>query len=393
MKGKTMKKFQSLLLTCFLLSLSLMNPAWTTHATSFTATAVNCPKVVKITIKNFKYNDGVPVTIRTGDYVVWFNADDMPHTATATSASEQSFDTGILQPGEASEPRAFLKASGAAGFPYSCGIHPGMSGNLIVTAPTESDMPADCDHHQTPSEHSMVVLGNDPNSFFLHHIALFNDYNHFYHVTLEAKLEDPAAQKAYRDYRAANGDSLSILDPELFILTEIQTGKRTSFKANFQHLSWESEIRGLQGVTVTITRIIQFRKYNPNESYPDRLTYQLFGNAREVFLAHQVTAAPSFQQVVKLKDIAAFLSPTLIASNPLLVIPTKQLSSSSPRVMRTAVLSNGTHILLSPPVGTINPREPLKENEELEVQFAGETTLKKLTVGKLIYFDVRILNK
>ena len=53
----------------------------------------------------------------------------------------------------------------------------------------------------------MVVLGNDPNSFFLHHIALFNDYNHFYHVTLEAKLEDPDAQQAYRDYRAEHGDS------------------------------------------------------------------------------------------------------------------------------------------------------------------------------------------
>jgi hypothetical protein len=267
-----------------------------------------------------------------------------------------------------------------------------MSGSLIVTAPTDSEPPVDCDHHQTPSEHSMVVLGNDPNNFFLHHIALFNDSNHFYHVTLEAKLEDPAAQQAYRDYRAAHGDSLNVLDPELFILTEIQTGKRTSFIADFKHL-WESKIRGLQGVKVTITRIVQFRKYDPNEAYPDRLTYQLFGNAKEVFLAHQVTAAPSFQQVVKLKDVAAFLSPTLIASNPLLVIPAKQLSTSSPRVMRTAVLSNGTHILLSPPVGTINPREPLKENEELEVQFAGETTLKKLTIGKLIYFDVRILNK
>lgn len=369
-------------------------PAGGTH----TANGTPCPRTVRVTIKDFKYNDGRPVSINVGDSVVWFNADDMPHTATTDGDSAQSFDTGILQPGQASEPITFLAASSPDGFPYSCGIHPRMSGSVVVSAPAAAQGPAaggagGCDHHETPSEHSMVVTGNDPDGFFLHHISLFSDTNHYYHVTLEARLKDPAAQKAYRDYRAENGDSLAILDPELFLLPEIQSGKRTSFVATFNHGKWESVIKGLQGVGVDIVRVIQFRRYDPKAAYPDRLTYQLYGNGKEVFLAHQVTAAPSFQQVVKLKAVPAFLTPEVIKSSPLLIIPTKQLAESPSQVIRTAVLSNGTHILLSPPVGTLNPREPLKADEELDVRIEGLAETNKLIVGKLVYFDVRILNK
>jgi hypothetical protein len=106
-----------------------------------------------------------------------------------------------------------------------------------------------------------------------------------------------------------------------------------------------------------------------------------------------VTAAPSFQQVVKLKEVPPSISAQLLRNSPLLVIPTKRLSDSGQRNVKTAVLSNGSHILLTPPVGTLNPREPLNEGEEIEVRVEGVPKTEKLTVGKLIYFDVRILNK
>jgi plastocyanin len=397
-----MKPVNAIIVLCLLL-LALPHAAAGQHnhlpaGGTRTADDVPCPRTVKVTIKDFKYNEGRPVTINAGDSVVWFNADDMPHTATADDNEAQSFDTGILQPGQASEPIVFLAASGPAGFTYSCGVHPRMQGSVVVNAPPAPEghsagAAVGCNHHETLAEHSMVVTGNDPGGFFLHHISLFNDTNHYYHVTLEARLKDPAAQKAYREYRMKNGDSLVILDPELFLLPEIQNGKRTSFLAKFNHGKWESSIPGLQGVEVEIVRVIQFRRYDPNAAYPDRLTYQLYGNGKEVFLAHQVTAAPSFQQVIKLKEVPAFLTPEVIRASPLLVIPTKQLAASAQRTIRTAVLSNGTHILLSPPVGVLNPREPMKEDEELEVQIAGIGGTNKLVVGKLIYFDVRILNK
>src|SRR5437870_4961901 len=261
-----------------------------------------CPATVRIIIKNFRYNDGVPVTIKAGDSVIWMNNDDMPHTATSTDGSGQQFDTGILQPGDSSEPILFLKESGQEGFPYTCNVHDGMKGTLIVASSDQSTGMVSndgCDHHETPSVHSMVVTGLDSKSIFIHHISLFNDSNYYYHATFEAIIHEPLAQKAYQEYRQKNGDSLCILDPEHFVLTELQSRKRTSFKATFFNGKWENEIPGLKEVQVDIVRIIQFRRYDAKAVYPDRLTYQLYGNSKEVFLAHQVTAAPNFQQVIK----------------------------------------------------------------------------------------------
>jgi plastocyanin len=364
-----------------------------------------CSKTLLVTSKSFQYNDGKPVEIEPGDSVVWVNNDRMPHSATRSEGSDD-FNTGILQSGDKSEPIIFLRESGPDGFSYGCIVHEGMQGKVIVkkrpssttpeTKPGQSHSMADmsgCEQNQTPSVHSMVVTGRNSNSLFLHHISLFNDSNHVFHVTLEARLDDAAAQDAYRQYRKDHEDSLCIIDPELFLLPEIQSGKRTSFKATFSDDKSKSQIPGLTDVKVTITRIIQFRRYDPADVYPDRLTYQIYGNDKEVFLAHQVTAAPSFQEVVKLKDVPPYLTPEIIKSNPLLVMPTKRLASSGAKVVRTAVLSNSTHLLLGPPTGTLNPQEPLKENEELEVLIAGDPTPRKLTIGKLIYFDVRILNK
>lgn len=339
-------------------------------------------KVVTATIKNFLYNDGKPITIQVGDSIVWLNDDSMPHSATGSE-----FDTGILKPGEKSEPIVFLRESGVSGFSYSCVVHERMNGTVIVINPIEPDP------RETPSTHSMVVSGLDSSSIFLHHIALFSDLNHYYHVTLEGKLTEPGAQKAYQEFRAKSGDSLCILDPENFLLPEIRTGKRTSFKATFFRGTWQEKITGLQDVTVSIVRIIQFRSYDPQDHYPNRLTYQLFGNDKEVFLAHQVTEEPNFQEVVKIKDRPPFLTSDLVKSSPIVILPTKQIASAGLRTFKTAVLNNSTHVIMSPPARTLNPTEPLEEDEEIEILVPGDASTHKIRIGKTIYFDVRILNK
>jgi plastocyanin len=68
-----------------------------------------------------------PAVARVGQRVLWQNADVMAHTATANGGA---FNTGILAAGGASAPVTM----GAAGnFPYFCGLHPGMTGTLVVT--------------------------------------------------------------------------------------------------------------------------------------------------------------------------------------------------------------------------------------------------------------------
>jgi len=379
--------------------------------------SANPGRVVEVPIQNFLFNDGRPVEIEVGDSVVWVNKDQMPHSASSTEQSSQKFDTGFIKPGAKSDPVRFLKQSSLKGFPYACDVHERMlEGTVIVRPPGSSTpitppsaatihhQPPSANHHQqSPSVHSMIVTGADPSSLFLHHYGLFNNPNHEFHVTLEARLEDSQAQHVYAAYRQKFSDALCIIDPELFLLAEIQAGTRKSFHATFSHAGdqalsshqtqWGTAIPGLENVAVTITRIIQFRHFDPKDQFPPYLVYQLYGNEKEVYLAHEITAAPNFEEVVKLAAIPAFLTADIIARSPLLAIPSKQLQASGNRTIRTAVLSNSTHVLLAPPVGTINPVEPLTAGEVLDVLLEGDSVPHQLTVGRTIFFDTRIINR
>ena len=338
-------------------------------------------RTVEIVIEGFQYNGGQPVTIRAGDSVVWVNRDTMPHTATGAR-----FDTGFLRPGERSEPITFIQESGDDGFEYACNVHEGMSGRLIVkgTAPVG---------HPTPSVHSMVVTGTSPAKLFLHHIALFNDPHHYYHVTLEAHLTDAAATTAYADFRAKSGSALSIIDPEMFVLTELANGARRQFKATFLEGMWSSVLPGLKDVMIDVDKVVQFRRYDLGQAYPDRLTYQLYGTGDDIFLANQVTGAPNFQHVVRLQPSPGVITPAVLARNPIVTITTARLAAARDRTLKTAVLANDTHLLLSPPPHTLNPRPPFDVDEELLVTIEGVAGVHRVKVAQHVYFDVRILNK
>ena len=361
------------------------------------------PTVVRIDIQGHQYNGGVPVSVHVGDAVIWVNKDKMAHTASRYSDTD-GFNTGFIQAGAESDPITFLKATGPQGLKYGCDVHDDpkypMEGVLIVAGETMPDQI----HHESPSIHSMLVTGSDPTQLFLHHYDLFNNPNHSYHVTLEAMIDDAATRRVFEVWRKANPEARATIDPEVFLLPEIKAGSkaRTMFKAQFsefpnkagaEETQWGTAIPGLDAVTIKIVRIIQFRAFDNTAKYPDRLTYQLYGNAKEVFLAHEVTEAPSFQQVVQLKDVPSFLTPDLIRSAPLVTFPTKRLSSTPSVVMKMAVLSNSTHLLNAPPINTLNPQPPLTNGEEVDVLIGNDPTPRKLTVGRSIWEEFRIINR
>jgi plastocyanin len=80
-----------------------------------------------VSIDNFTFTPAV-LTIAPGDAVTWTNADDVPHTVTATDHSFRSkpldtndrFSQTFAMPGK---------------YVYFCSIHPHMTGTIIVKAP------------------------------------------------------------------------------------------------------------------------------------------------------------------------------------------------------------------------------------------------------------------
>ena len=359
----------------------------TAGATAPQATRAEQQQTRIIPIYNFKYADGNPVRVHVGEFVQWVNADSMVHSATG-----DEFDTGFIQPGEKSEPIQFLQATPADGMKYGCLVHDSMSGRLIVEAAPAPAL------HVGPSVHSMVVLGSDPEHLVLHHISLFNDPHHYYHVTLEATLLDEPARVAYRKAVAGgpHANRPIIFDPDPFILTELQDGTRREMTGALSQatvaplVNFGDPIPGLERVRIAVGRLLQFRKYDPAQPYPDRLHYQLVAAGSDLFLLHEVGGAPSFQEAARV-DITPALSTHQLQAAPIVVIPNKRLQHTSPVQLNAAMLNNSTHILFSPPPRTLRPEPPLGADETLDAEIGG--TPYKIKVVAPIYFDTRILNK
>src|SRR5262249_8279454 len=199
---------------------------------------------------------------------------------------------------------------------------------------------------------------------------------------------DADARAKYEAYRKDNPIARAIVDvsrgvesDHVLIRLPDLVKQGASFPATISHdgwltwtdqrTQWGSPIQGLVGATMEITRIIQFRHFDPKDTYPASLIYQLYGTVDNVFMAHEVTAAPSFLHIVQLARIPAFLSPERIRESPLVAIPSKRLQAGATRSIRTAVLGGNTNILFSPPTATIDFEPPLQKGEVVTVLLEG----------------------
>ena len=74
--------------------------------------------------------DGVSFTpeqliVKVGETVTWTNKDPFPHNVTSSSGE---FKSGNIAP----DAQWTYRATAAGRYPYTCTLHPGMNGTLIV---------------------------------------------------------------------------------------------------------------------------------------------------------------------------------------------------------------------------------------------------------------------
>jgi hypothetical protein len=149
-------------------------------------------------------------------------------------------------------------------------------------------------HGDPPSVHGMLVVGND--RLYLSHLPMFHS-PHDYQVILEAEL-DPEAAGLYRSSKAANEEPVYTIAPESGVLPEMAQAGR-SFKAALYRGHFERGGVQIAAATVRIVKVLYFKKFDPLAGKDSSLKFILFGNAREQFAAHVITAKPDFDQILE----------------------------------------------------------------------------------------------
>jgi hypothetical protein len=147
----------------------------------------------------------------------------------------------------------------------------------------------------------MLVLGAE--TIFVSHLPMFVP-QHRYQAIWQVSFGEEADKK-YRAERARaeNADRIFTLAPkELFRLPELTTS-RTSFPADVfvGHFERQGKRLLLEGITVTVKSQIHFHPFVAADRRPESLAYLLFGDPHEMFLAHRISVAPNYDQVLAVK--------------------------------------------------------------------------------------------
>jgi hypothetical protein len=161
------------------------------------------------------------------------------------------------------------------------------------------------DHGPAKAVHNMALVGE--RHIFLSHLPMFMA-PHDAQVVFEANFERNGknVDGVYFADRANNpGIRFYTVKPEPFALQELFQSDaahppRTQFKASVfrGHLEKDgTPVAPLQNIDVHVQRMVHAQSFKGGDKLP-ALTYVLFGDDKEMFLAHLISKAPDFDQML-----------------------------------------------------------------------------------------------
>ena len=161
------------------------------------------------------------------------------------------------------------------------------------------------DHEHVAAVHNMVLVGG--HRVLLSHLPMFMS-PHDAQVIVEAKfVKDGKDANALYFADHASNPSLSFytVKPEPFAIQELFQAEpaqrlRTRFNATVFRGHLEkggTTVKSLADIEVQITRVVHAHGFAGAAKSPT-LTYVLFGDDKELFMAHLISKAPDFDQIV-----------------------------------------------------------------------------------------------
>ena len=155
-------------------------------------------------------------------------------------------------------------------------------------------------HHEEDvpeAVHAMVLFGDK--NLYLSHMPLFSPPHNdqvILEVSLAKKGEKP--DDRYRDDRKSSGTPFYTVKPPEMHLAVLEPG--ASFVGDVHRNSYEDDGELLvSGVTVTVEKVVYTQKLDPKtDPHTDGRHYLCFGRPGEFFAAHEISSAPSFDQII-----------------------------------------------------------------------------------------------
>lgn len=152
-----------------------------------------------------------------------------------------------------------------------------------------------------PSVHGMLFFGKQ--NIYLSHLPMFHE-PHDYQAIFQVEIP-PAVKTTYLNESSDAPSKIFTIVPEPFELPKMakvgNTFKAVLFKGHFE--------RGGEAITgkflVKISKVIQFNQLDENSAPQERYFGFAFGTSEEMFLAHEITSRPGFDQISQIEPTLA----------------------------------------------------------------------------------------
>jgi hypothetical protein len=149
-----------------------------------------------------------------------------------------------------------------------------------------------------PSTHGMLIFGK--NKIYAYHLPMFHS-PHDYQIILELELDNAVKELFEKDQQNNTEYATYTIEPETFVLPQ-RIAKGNSFRADLYRGHFERGGKNIASkINVTIKDVIVFKKFQTDLKRSIASNLVLFGNEKEQFMAHELTAKPDFDQLIQVK--------------------------------------------------------------------------------------------
>lgn len=194
-----------------------------------------------------------------------------------------------------------------------------------------------CQHHSAdrPGVHGMMLMGNE--IVYASHLPMFHS-PHDYQIILRLKLAQEDQRLYQADKKIHPDETVYTLEPERFILPAMIVNPK-KFKASIYRGHFErGGIKIIEDMEVEIVERLYYKQFEGKEQRPKNKQYLLFGNAKEMFMAHLISVAPDFDEIVQVE--AALDNSTLLVSGKTLLVEFPERENRKPFSWKTTEALN-----------------------------------------------------
>jgi hypothetical protein len=174
---------------------------------------------------------------------------------------------------------------------------------------------------EMPDEHGYVLTGD---SFrHGHHLPMFHTPQHHYQVVFRFEFSEAVRDFIMKDRTGHPTAAYALVNTGGMLVGPIAKDKLPFNAYLYRVTPGRDGIASFESVgwsfRAGVTDVLNFRRFNPGDRYPEQLTYVLYGKEGEFALAHRPTKAEDFDQVVELKGLPSGLTEEQLAKTALTV--------------------------------------------------------------------------